>query len=693
MERSLTDFKYNRVLLAFIALGLVAALVIGWQRHQIEEHTKQVEMVIDYEDVVELAQVEGVPVPDLMAKLKAAGITSLSIYETSLEKLQKNGRLAVVPGADLLARYRTGELSAPLFTDRGGAINPDFIYIFGSRGEPGGETIFAEVAADLDRRLGPGRVHRLTAADGRLIMAADVNYEKAVKWNLGFLTTDLKQIADNGFYIVGRPSNYTKVKAADIDAVFARLAPFAGKVTGLMFVGDEALGFPDQLPYTARRLKESGLTLYMIESPVQLQFVRQEGLMPLAAAVDYRAARVYVIPKDEQPKLRTADAIRRWGVTDQERNIRVNLFRKYDKPEAGENLLETNIRYLSSVRDVLAAKGHTFGPAATYPAYFPGPWLLAAVIVGTTAAGVLFLTLVWPFPARYQYILLLLLSALLVLPVLKGGGTLVRQAAALVSAVVFPVLAVTWQLDRWRRRSPHQGSTLARIIVDGAGGLVLTTALSLIGGFYLGSVLADIRFLLEIEIFRGVKLTFIAPLILITLIYVVRYNPFEGDAAGTDTIAGKLARVLDYPVYLKTLLLIAAGAAAAWIFIGRSGHTAGVPVPALEIKLRAFLEETMYARPREKEFLIGHPAYFLAAMAAYRQWPRLAHYIMVVAATIGQGSLVETFAHLRTPVYMSFIRGLDGLAVGLVLGVLAVIAVQILHYLSFLLGRRPAVHD
>lgn len=101
----------------------------------------------------------------------------------------------------------------------------------------------------------------------------------------------------------------------------------------------------------------------------------------------------------------------------------------------------------------------------------------------------------------------------------------------------------------------------------------------------------------------------------------------------------------------------------------------------------------MYARPREKEFLIGHPAFLLAVMALYRHWPRLIHYLLIVVATVGQGSLVETFAHLRTPVYMSFVRGLDGLVVGAALGVLAVVAVQLLHYLSFLLGRRTAPHE
>lgn len=63
----------------------------------------------------------------------------------------------------------------------------------------------------------------------------------------------------------------------------------------------------------------------------------------------------------------------------------------------------------------------------------------------------------------------------------------------------------------------------------------------------------------------------------------------------------------------------------------------------------------MYARPREKEFMIGHPAFYLAAFAAYKQAPRLWQMLLVVGATIGQGSLVQTFAHMRTPVIMNVI--------------------------------------
>ena len=51
---------------------------------------------------------------------------------------------------------------------------------------------------------------------------------------------------------------------------------------------------------------------------------------------------------------------------------------------------------------------------------------------------------------------------------------------------------------------------------------------------------------------------------------------------------------------------------------------------------------------------------------------------------------MEIFAHLRTPVLMSTVRAFDGLLVGIVFGVLAVVALQIAQYLTYLLERRTA---
>ena len=46
-------FKYNRWLIAFIIIGLAAALVVDLQRYHVEKKNMTVEMAIDYEGLVE----------------------------------------------------------------------------------------------------------------------------------------------------------------------------------------------------------------------------------------------------------------------------------------------------------------------------------------------------------------------------------------------------------------------------------------------------------------------------------------------------------------------------------------------------------------------------------------------------------------------------------------------------------------
>ena len=89
-------FRYNRVLIALIAVGLVAALFINWQRYNIERANTQVELVSDYEQVVEMSRIDGIPLQSVFRQLKAAGLTSLTVFETNLEKLAANGVITAV---------------------------------------------------------------------------------------------------------------------------------------------------------------------------------------------------------------------------------------------------------------------------------------------------------------------------------------------------------------------------------------------------------------------------------------------------------------------------------------------------------------------------------------------------------------------------------------------------------------------
>lgn len=678
----LSSIKVNKLLIGIMVLGLLASLVINYQRHMVEQVNRQVEFVMEYEDIADLAQQEGVELTALLAKLKVAGITSLTVYETTLDRLQKTGKVTVLTGSDLLLQQRSGQLHDKFWQDAiiTGKIKAGDVVVMAPSGVP-----LAELQQDLLLRLGRDRVASLQFGQ-QPVLVVKADWNKLKKWNLGLPTDTMRFIADQGFMVIPRPSNYTKVNAEQIQAVFARINS-VHNISAVIFAGQEVLGYPNLLAVTAAGLNQRQLTLGMIESPVQLQFMKQDGLLDLATLNKYRSARIYVIPKDEQLKLTLAQAVHRWPITDDERNIRINLLRSFQKPERGKDLIETNLEYIRQVKQGVEARGLAVGQATVFPAYFPSSWLLAVIVLGATAAGWLYLLLLFPHKERLVLILFILSAAVLTVPVLLGRGMLVRQAAALAGAVLFPVLAMTWQLDRWRKLRPDTEFRLGKVIILAISWLTAMVAVSMVGGLYTGALLSDVRFLLEMEIYRGVKLTFIAPILLITLIYLTRYDLLSSRNNTPPSIYRQICNILNYPVYIKTLLVFGLGAVVAWIFVGRSGHTAGVPVPALEIKMRSFLEEIMYARPREKEFLIGHPGFFLALMAAYRGWPRILHYILVVAAVIGQGSLAQTFAHLRTPVIMSIIRGVDGLAVGIVIGIAAVIGAHILSSLSHLLGR------
>ena len=638
-------FKYNRWLVLVIVIGLLAALVIGFQRHAVERANRQVDLAIDYEGLQELAQREGLPERVVLEKAKEAGITSLAVYETTFKKLNDNGKAAAIDGSKLLESYHAGTLEAPAWRQlvASGKIDGKEVYVVGHDPQT-----YREVKEDLLRRLGSDRVTALQVG-GEEVLAVKAHYDSFLKMNLGMPTDEMKAVNDAGFHVLVRPSNYGDCTPDDVKAV------------------------------------------------TQLQFYKQDGMEELAKGLGYdHVARLYSIPKDEQPKLKIDTAVERWSNTDEERNIRIDLLRIYDKPSPNMSLMETNMKYFQETHDKLVAHGYMIGKAGTFAVYDASKVLRALVMLGVAAAVVLYLSLVIPrlnARTRYQYILFVVFGLLAAVPVLMGNGSKIRVVAALASANVFPAIAVIFQLDRVRAYKEKARIALPRLIVTAAIALFVTGALSYIGAAYLSASLADTQYFLEFNIFRGIKLTFVLPLILVGIAFLQRFDIFDGRMDDTEGVVEQLRRILDMPVKVKTLLVMLVVLVAGVVFVARSGHTSGMPVSQTELRFRAFLEQAFYARPRTKELMIGHPAFMLTAMAALRKWPTMVFFALVLVATIGQGSMVETFAHMRTPVYMSFMRGIGGLVLGAGIGGVAMILVELWQAIMARAGKKESKAD
>ena len=666
-------FKYNRWLVLVIVIGLLAALAIGFQRHAVERANRQVDLAIDYEGLQELAQREGLPERVVLEKAKEAGITSLAVYETTFKKLNDNGKAAAIDGSKILESYHAGTLEDPAWRQlvASGKIDGKEVYVVGHDPQT-----YREVKEDLLRRLGSDRVTALQVG-GEEVLAVKAHYDSFLKMNLGMPTDEMKAVNDAGFHVLARLDGFD--------------------VSEIVFSGQQTLGAPKALQTTIDEMKARGINLGLIEAVTQLQFYKQDGMEELAKGLGYdHVARLYSIPKDEQPKLKIDTAVERWSNTDEERNIRIDLLRIYDKPSPNMSLMETNMKYFQETHDKLVAHGYTIGKAGTFAVYDASKVLRALVMLGVAAAVVLYLSLVIPrlnARTRYQYILFVVFGLLAAVPVLMGNGSKIRVVAALVSANVFPAIAVIFQLDRVRAYKEKARIALPRLIVTAAIALFVTGALSYIGAAYLSASLADTQYFLEFNIFRGIKLTFVLPLILVGIAFLQRFDIFDGRMDDTEGVVEQLRRILDMPVKVKTLLVMLVVLVAGVVFVARSGHTSGMPVSQTELRFRAFLEQAFYARPRTKELMIGHPAFMLAAMAALRKWPTMVFFALVLVATIGQGSMVETFAHMRTPVYMSFMRGIGGLVLGAGIGAVAMILVELWQAIMARAGKKESKAD
>ena len=665
------DFKYNRILMIIILIGFVASMAINLERHRVEEANNTVELAIDYEGLVELAEREGVPRQEVFAQAKEAGICSMAVYDTQFKKLNVNGKATAWNGSTIIANYQNGALADPAWCAlvEDGTIKGTNVYVTGHH-----EQTFKEVHEDLLRRLGDDRVRELTIGKQQ-VLEVKANYTAFIKMDLGLPTDEMQEVNAAGFHVIARPTNFNHCTREDVDAVFKRLDGI--DVSDIVFSGSQALGAPDEADYTADKMMERGITLGMIEGVTQLQFFPQDGLLDIARDMDYKSARFYTIAKEELEKLKIDDAVERWSNTDAERNIRINLLRIYEKPAPGMSLLETNMTYFAAVRDQLVAHGYKIGPAATYEHFYPSALLRAVVMAGVAAAMVLYLSLVVPaLKPKYMYGLLAIVMVGMMAPVLMGHGNKIRLIAAFASANVFPAIAIIWQLDRIRSRQAEGNSSLIKIFIAGAIALFASGVVSYVGASYLSGSLADTEYLLEVNIFRGVKLTFVLPLVLVAIAFLQRFDLFDGKMDDTDGVIAQAKKILDMPVKIKTLFIMLLVLAAGVVFVARSGHTMGMPVSGAELQFRAFLEKAMYARPRSKELMIGHPAFMLAAMAWFRKWPTMVLFALVIVATIGMGSMVETFAHMRSPVFMSFARGIGGIVLGCGVGAIAMMIAE-----------------
>lgn len=423
----------------------------------------------------------------------------------------------------------------------------------------------------------------------------------------------------------------------------------------------------------------------------------QSGIAAVAEATDYNTVRVFSMWDYIQFRYayygyedagEIENALYRAIV---ERNIRIIYFKPIKQtddyhvyvtdPDVYRDLFE-------GLNHRLAAHSITPGRASVMKNYQVPSLAMLVLGLGAGFGGVLLLDTF--LPMRRKWTLLLAAAA----AVCVAGAWLVlpnsfRLLASFASATVFACLAAAFFLMAAKQTGNRldAGADLGKILPRAVGILAGAVAISLAGAVMTAAPLSSSDFMLELGIFRGVKAAQLLPLAFFCLLFLSYYGLFEKDRVSNRLQPRDILTVLKWNLPVWALVLLAAVGLVGYYYLARTGHETGVAVSDLEIIFRNDLENLLLARPRTKEFLVAFPCIMLAVYCAVRRLPFWTA-LFGLAGTIGLTSVCNTFMHIRTPLYLGFIRTAYSLILGIVLGAVYIAVFELLLRLTGVIMKK-----
>jgi hypothetical protein len=226
-----------------------------------------------------------------------------------------------------------------------------------------------------------------------------------------------------------------------------------------------------------------------------------------------------------------------------------------------------------------------------------------------------------------------------------------------------------------RIRSNEKELSRSKMIIFSLTVFVITCLISLAGATFIIAILSNVRYMVELDIFRGVKVAQLFPFVIFIIILVLQFINKNNEDNSIKTMIKPIKNILNADIKVYYVLLAGILGAVGYIYIARTGHETNVQPSNIEIIIRNFLENVLIARPRSKEFLFAFPAMLLAIFVANKKIPFVTEAFMLMSV-IGTTSIINTFCHIRTPLYLSIYRTLISMCFGAILGCIAIIIIN-----------------
>lgn len=617
-----------------LTVSMLVCTVVGGMRINVEQQYKNVQIAVRYADVLNISLQTGLSTEEVFKILKNQGATTLFVRENTVApsgrgeyyNYKEQGMANYYDGYELQKQY-------PQAT----TIKRQFIYI-DTFTQEAFESIYTNLVAK-DIPVG------LLELEDKVYIELRSHPSTLTTVGVGFNEDDLEIAANMGYIISPQVKSWDNVSQEGIDLFVKELEGIKG--LGPIYFADSNIEKLD-VPEIQALVSEHGLGFVEFHSNKQIGFGKM-AKDASHAGEDFSVVRLHTLTDGQVKSYSQQEMMDRFMLALTERNLRVFLF-KMPSTMNIEADMTAMIDSMAAFKTLAEAEGYVITPEVQSFNLPMGNYFMA--VLAGLGAVVVFLLICDYLGFVKIGIVLAALGLVGYAGLLKLSPTLGVKMMALFGASVFPTYGVLYM---FKKEAKDLKDAILRLLVGSA--ISFGGALTIIG------TLSRTSFALGIDVFAGVKLAHLLPIACVILILVYKRH-------GVDF--KYIQELLQKNVTYLAVAVVAVLAVVVLIYTSRTGNAGSVS--SFELQFRQFLDTVLGVRPRTKEFMIGHPIMLTLIYFGYQE-----KYIpFLILGIIGQISLVNTYAHLHTPVMISLIRSGYGLLFGILGGIVLIYVIKFL---------------
>ena len=710
--------KKDRILVFVALLGLLASLAPLAARTKAEQSNRYYDYILDYSSLRYMASQSTQSEGEWLDRFASLGIRKVTVAEATALGLDAS---AGIPIHSMTVKDAMGDFGWE-------SSYPDEVVGWMRASTDVSDAIICtDTAEAFDWVMDAfnARVENFTAKtcrDGEkgfifLSQQPDgLKGEKLLKLRLGIWPDIASLLEEHGYQIVPRTEtmkgmNGTRFAQAYIEVLEQYASPY------FMNSGDELIGYESDegRELLTQYLRESGASLAMVEQNDQSQNITWPGTVELLNSIDYHGIRVFNEWGYIQNRYAYCGYTGPEEITNSffraivERNCKVIWLKmilepdndvSWDADQTEWTYITDPAAYEKMILDLdarLEPMGYTRTTVPPMELETPSAALRIVQGIGTAALLALLFDLFF-LVSRRTSLLLLALAALGM-----TGLAVLRPASyplllSMAGGIVMPSIAAAGLcrvMREKRRQAPRPG--LGRLLGDAAVTALTAIATALCGSLLASAALSQLSYILEIDLYRGVKLMQLIPIGLFALAYLLVFA-YEETGARDAVLAhvgprGEKGRIKRFNAYFAELMktpmqlgwflaVVVIAVAAVFLlavfvyYIYRTGNSA--TTSSTELAFRNFLENTLVIRPRTKEMIVGWPM-LLLFIWSLRRGMKFLPMVFGLGMTIGLVSVVNTFLHIRTPFLISLLRTGWGVLFGLLIGLALVLLAELIY--------------